>query len=292
MRYSYWLLRYVPDTVRGEMVNVGVLVGRDGGDWALRRVRSFRRANRLGGDAASLAPWLQAVEREIEDYSHPPLEAFVDKRSHPFTEARVRRLRARLNNSLQISDPVVVEGKSASSSAAFLFDFLVSEAAITPRSMTRRNLVSALREQYDSVALSDVGRSLRTSPRAHVGRQRGRFDFAVLEDDVAQLSQVWSFDLTDMDKLEQDIHAWSFLVTKLRNDGGYLSEAPQGPTVVIDSAVPISAVYQLPSSRRSAQQDVFLAAQEAWQALDVDLVPSAELDRVAHSAVLPGLRRI
>ena len=288
MIYSYWLLRYVPDTIRGEMVNVGVLVGRDGGDWALRRVSSFSRAGRLGGDANRVAPWLEWLGREIDDYQRPPLESFVSEQSGPFTAARVHRLQVRLNNAIQISAPTGVQGDSAASTAEFLYEFLVSEATVPTRSSTRRRLVSQLRAQYDQVALHDVVRTLETRPQARVGLQRGRFDFAVVNDEVNQLSQVWSFDLTDMDKLEQDIHAWSYLVTRLRDDGGELGPKQGLSSRHIGSDVPISAVYQVPSGKknREDQMRVFLAAQEAWNNLGVDLVPSEELDRVAKNALI------
>ncbi|MGO4593136.1 DUF3037 domain-containing protein [Leifsonia sp. 2TAF2] len=290
MRYSYWLLRYVPDTLRGEMVNVGVLVGRDGGDWALRRVSSFRRAGRLGGDASRVRPWLEWLEREIDSYQRPALPMFRDERFEAFTSARVHRLQSRLNNAIQISEPTSVEGESAAETADFLYQFLVSEASVPSRSMTRRRLVTQLREQYDLVALSDVGRTLETRPQASAGLQRGRFDFAVVNEDVTQLSQVWSFDLADTEKLEQDIHAWSFLVTRLRDSGGVLGAKPGLFERRISPEVPISAVYQTPAGRRQqqSQMDVFFAAREAWTSLDVNLVPSSELDRVAHDALLPA----
>ena len=298
MRYNYWLLRYVPDTLRGERINLGVLVGRDGGDWALRRVRSFARANRLGGDAARVAPWLDWLAREIEDYQAPPLLAepaegygqnwsLAGSDAEAFSSARVRRLQSRLNNSIQISDPTAVEGESAQSTAAFLFNFLVSEMSISPRSTTRRRLVAELRQQYEAVALVDVGRTLETRPIANVGLQRGRFDFAVVNDEVNQLSQVWSFDLSDTEKLEQDIHAWSYLVTRIRDDGGNLGRRNGLHGRRIGSDVPITAVYQTPAHyKKNAQMDVFHAAREAWSDLNVNLVPSEELDRVAKDALL------
>jgi hypothetical protein len=290
MRYTYWLLRYVPDTLRGEMVNIGVLVGRDGGDWALRRVSSFRRAGRLGGDASRVRPWLEWLEHQIDAYQQPTLDTFAAESIEALSAARIHRLQTRLNNSIQISEPTSVQGESASATADFLYQFLVSEAAIPTRSTTRRKLVSQLREQYEQVALEDIGRSLETRPQANVGLQRGRFDFAVVNEEVTQLSQVWSFDLADTEKLEQDIHAWSFLVTRLRDSGGSLGPRSGLKGRRIGSGVPISAVYQTPTGRRQHQEqiDVFSAAQEAWTRLDVNLVPSAELDRVAQDALLPA----
>lgn len=288
--YSYWLLRYVPDAVRGEMVNVGVLVGRDGGDWAIRRVRSYRRANRLGGSASRIDPWLSTLEREIHLQMQPELPQMRTSQSDPLTTARIQRMQLRLNNSIQIAEPSTVRGESASETAAFLFDFLVSEYSVAPRSTTRRRLVGQLRDQYEQIARLDLGSSLRSRPQASAGLQRGRFDFAVVGNDVGQLSQVWSFDLADTDRLEQEIHAWSYLVTRLRQDGGELTSARTEIGQTLEAAiapnVAISAVVQRPSDRHnSLRNDVYLAAQEAWQELAVEVVPSTEMNRVALEAV-------
>jgi hypothetical protein len=288
--YTYWLLRYVPDSIRGEMVNIGVLVGRDGGDWSLRRVRSYRRANRLGGDASRVDPWLTALEYEIRSIMNSELELFRDSSQEPLSSARIHRMRLRLNNSIQIGEPAAVQGETAAETAGFLFDFLVSESAIPQRSTTRRRLVGQLRDQYEQIAQLDVGSTLRSRPQARVGRQRGRFDFAVVNNEVQQLSQVWSFDLADTDRLEQEIHAWSFLVTRLRNDGGHLGGPKAHPTELlpfgISTDVAISAVVQVPSERRVSDRfDVFLAAQDAWRDLDIEVVPSTEMGRVAREAI-------
>lgn len=288
--YSYWLLRYVPDAIRGEMVNVGVLVGRDGGDWSLRRVRSYRRANRLGGDASRIDPWLTSLEREIHSLMSPELGMFRRESSEPLSSARIHRMQLRLNNSIQIGEPSAVRGESASDTAEFLFDFLVSEFAVPQRSTTRRKLVGQLRDQYEQIAQLDIGSTLRARPQARVGRQRGRFDFAVVNEEVNQLSQVWSFDLADTDRLEQEIHAWSYLVTRLRDEGGQLAGTQRRETQLlpfeIASDVAISAVVQAPTEQRTSERmNVFLAAQEAWQDLAIEVVSSADMGRVAREAV-------
>lgn len=292
MSYSYWLIRYVPDALRGEFVNIGVLVGRDSGDWALRRARSFRRANRLGGDASRAEAWLTSLERYIYDHQHPPLDAFLPEGRRAPSTAQVAQMSRRLNNAIQISDPVPVEGQSAGDAAEFLYQFLVMETAAPARSATRRRLLTHLRDQYLEIGHLDPEKNLERSVRAEVGRQRGRFDFAVLDDDVSQLSQVWSFDIADVDKLEQDIQAWSYMVTRIRDSGGHLAPKSSKRSdsllmpVRIASDVPIAAVYQLPESspRRAEQTDVFHAAQEAWQGLGVQAVPSSEMQRVAFQA--------
>ncbi|TYL50475.1 DUF3037 domain-containing protein [Agromyces mariniharenae] len=289
--YMYWLLRYVPNAVRGEAVNVGVLVGRDGGDWSLRRVHSYARANRLGGDARRIEPWLAALEREVRDWMSPELAVFRGDRPEGLSSSRIHRMQLRLNNSIQIAEPAIVQGETAIETADFLYDFLVQEEPKAHRSTTRRRLVGQLREQYEQLAELHVGGTLQAKPLARVGRQRGRFDFAVVDDEVNQLSQVWTFDLADMDRLEQEIHAWSYLVTRLRNDGGELGlkrgQSALAPLRIAED-VAIATVVQPPTPNgvhRAERQEVYLAAQEAWNDLAVEVVQSTEMDRVAREAL-------
>ncbi len=285
MQYNYWLVRYVPDAARGEFVNVAIVVGRDGGDWALRRVHSLRRASRLGGNASSLDPWLSRLGRIIMDHQAPPL--FGELVDRPLSSGWMSHMSGRLNNAVQLSLPTPVEAKSAEEAVSFLFPHLVAETAFNPAVRTRTRIVSDLRDHYESDANIFLGQGLVQRPRARVGRHRGKFDFAVVSDEVSQLSQVWSFDVKDVAHLEQEIQSWSFLVERLRNDGGRLSAKVDGPLIPesIDARVPISVVYQPPSGTISSERnDVFLAARDAWAILHVDAVPSGELNRVARDA--------
>jgi len=283
MNYHYWLLRYVPDAVRGEAINVGVVVGRDNGDWAMKRVRSYRRANRLGGNAARMTPWLDWLQESISDISAPPLLDLPNHSTMPLTEAGMRRLALRLNNSVQIAAPRPVSAESAQEAATFLYDHLVVESVIHPRSSTRQRLLSGLRAQYQQVAQLDIGTSLRTQPLARIGKQSGRFDFAVVDDRVEQLSQVWSFDLQDIDRLEQDIQAWNYLVTRVRDEGASLSDGLLEESIAPD--VPIATVFQVSEEHMTGRRlDVVGAAEEAWARLDVISVPSSRLDEVARQA--------
>lgn len=285
VQYRYWIVRYVPDAARGEFVNVGIVVGRDGGDWALRRANSLRRASRLGGNASTLEPWLTRLGRVIADHQSPPLFGSLVER--PLSSAWMSHLGGRLNNAVQLSDATPIEAESAEEAASFLYPFLIAEVAVRPGVRTRSRLVRDLRDHYLFDANLTYGQGLVYRPRASVGRQRGRFDFAVIGDRVSQLSQVWSFDVKDTDNLEQEIQSWSFLVERLRHDGGQIATKSEGQLQVdqIAPVVPISVVYQAPREGSSAERsDVYLAAREAWNFLGVTAVPSYELNRVAEDA--------
>lgn len=281
--YQYWLVRYVPDVARGERVNVAVIAGRDGGDWAIRVVQDLKRASRLGGEAGALRPWLESLESTVSHYQNPPLSLFGGDRVERLSTAWVELLSHRFNNVLQISEAAPVLADSARAAADFLFPILVAAPKTTKRSRTRTRLVSNMNEFYLSTGEFETGRNLLRRPFATIGRQRGRFDFAVLSGDVGQLSQAFAFDVRDSDLLEQEIHSWNYIVSKLRNDGGVLTNGQSSaPSVPAD--VPISVVYQEPNSLDSRHQDMFAAALEAWTDLEVRAVPSAELDQVAIEA--------
>ncbi|MFB6489557.1 DUF3037 domain-containing protein [Xanthomonas perforans] len=292
MLYHYWLIRHVPDPLRGERVNLGVLVGQDGGDWALRRVRSYRRANLIGGDASQSADWLRSLEAETHETREPTLELFSDDAHRPLTVARIEGLRPRLNNVLQLSESDIVTGDSAGSTADFLFRVLVSESHAPRRSNTRQRLVRVLRDTYGQLG-TDSRSHIEERPVAHAGRQRGRFDFAVLDGQVEQLSHVWSFDLKDIDKLEQEIQAWNYLVTRIRNDGGWLSpNAGSGHSELLPlnsmlpGEVPIVSLFQVPGDQTARSLDAFEAAKEAWAELGVRAVDSADVDNVTRGLSL------
>jgi len=280
--YLYWLVRYVPDVARGERVNVAVVVGRDGGDWAIRVAPDLRRASRLGGDATALRPWLERLERSIHDFEHPPLDLFAT------SDVRVSRswlelLSHRFNNVLQVSGAAPVAAASAKEGVDFLFPVLVATPEPLHRSRTRARIVTDMAELFVRTGNFEVGNTLIRRPAARVGRQRGHFDFAVVDDGVDQLSQAFAFDVRNTDALEQELQSWNFIVSRLRQDGAAIGTGNRAHTA--DAEVPIAVAFQEPAGRTDARRDdVFAAALEAWNVLGVRAVPSSQLDLIAREA--------
>ncbi|WP_460798995.1 DUF3037 domain-containing protein [Microbacterium sp. GXF0217] len=281
--YNYWLVRYVPDVARGERVNVGVIVGRDRGDWAIRSVPNLRRASRLGGDAHVLRPWLESLEQAVRDYEQPPLAFFAATRPETVSRSWLELLSHRFNNILQLSAPAPVEASSANEGADFLYQALVAMPDRAPRSKTRTRLVQHLSDLYVRTGSLELGESLFRRPRAIIGKQRGRFDFAVVDDHVDQLSHAFAFDVKDTDLLEQELQSWNFVVTRIRDSGAMVSAGIENRRA--DADVPVSVAFQEPPAGADSRAlDVFDAAIEAWRSLDVTAVPGAEMDRIAVEA--------
>ena len=69
MSYQYWIIRFVPNIARGEFTNVGLVCGRDGGDWAVGfDPRYVRNHGNLSSDLRELTNWITWFRRTVEHH--------------------------------------------------------------------------------------------------------------------------------------------------------------------------------------------------------------------------------
>lgn len=282
--YTYWTVRYVPDVVRDERVNIAVIVGRDGADWAVRCAPDLRRASRLGGDATELRAWLGSLEESIATHQAPPLDLYGGAHHDRVSSAWVEMLAHRFNNILQVSEQAPVLGESAREAAGFLYDALVSVPEPARRSRSRTAIARDLTTLLTQTAGLELGRNLWRTPTARVGRQRGRFEHAVVNHDVHQLTQVFAFDVLDVAPLEREVQSWNFIVSRLREHGADFAYGRL--TAHAGSDAPIAVAYQEPAARRRDAEhlDTMDAALEAWRELNVTPVPSTDLMSIARGS--------
>ncbi|NQX28312.1 DUF3037 domain-containing protein [Microbacteriaceae bacterium VKM Ac-2854] len=284
MSYSYWLLRYVPDTVRGEFVNIGVIVGDDDrADWAIRTVESFVRANRLGGDASLSKSWLDRLVQRVAANQDTNAQLYPVALDTGISRSWLDRQRSRLNNSVQISPPTPVATADAASAADLLFSRLVNEAAREERSTSRTRLVKNLRSRFEQTGRLQLGMNLQAKAEATVGRQHGQFDFAVGDRRAMQLTQAWAFQVKDLPRVDEMVRSWNYLAGRIRDEGANISGFGLGArSALVSPDVPIWAVHDEPTT--DAQRESLLVAQEAWSKLGVRSVSSAEASVVAAEA--------
>ncbi len=285
MRYSYWLLRYVPDSARGEFVNVGLIVGNDDqSDWAVRTVPTLARASRLGGDARSVEDWLERFRMSLASDRFPARQQRLGSTAR-LSFGSLDRIRRHLNNTLQIAAPLPLRAASAAEGADLLYDQLILSSEQAARSGDRATAVRELREAF-STAAGLSPRDVQQKVKLQVGRQHARFEFAIGQQKIAQLSQVWSFKRQALDSLAQDIQAASYAIKRLREGGGVLlnpARIAQGP-IDLPAEIPIRVLYVPPASEN--QREIFADAEDAWNDLEVVSFPLEQVERLATEAAM------
>lgn len=269
MFYNYWIVRYLPNVVRGEFVNIGLLVGSDSADWGFREVTHLRRASRLGGDPSIARYWLNELKRMVADspegaeYNEgTALWTPASHTSETISEATIQRLRGRLNNAVQISPSRTVMSDSAEGALDLLFDLLIEDPMVTRRAQFRSHISREIEESfYRSVGTGSSARVSR-SPSISVGKSAKKADLAIADDQVEQLTKAWSFNLTDVEKVETEIQAWAYFMEHIQDHGGMMTTS-DGRKVSVPEDVNFRVIYESPTDiqrRRHVE-----AALDIWQ---------------------------
>lgn len=138
MTFRYWVVRYVPDPVREEFVNVGVIAG-DGDDWAFRPVKNLQRASRIGGSATETRHFLHRIQSAV-DAQRESATALINDPRERMGEGLLRDLQTRLNGIVQLSAPRVIRAETAAAAADFAYGLMVVDPDATAQSApTRRS---------------------------------------------------------------------------------------------------------------------------------------------------------
>lgn len=280
MRYEYWVVRFVPDPIRGEFVNVGVVAGQ-GDDWHIRRVSNLSRASRLGGSATASKPFLSRIERMIE-VELDQMESLLGGSAELLERGFMEDLRARMNNSVQLSSPRPVLASSAVEAVDLAFDLMVvdvhHEVRHRARTLAVRRLSDAFRED------PQLREHVRTRQLVAVGPETTRIDFAVEDGEVRQLSQAWAFD-GEPSRLQTNVRAWNYMMGLVRRRGAGLrvSEGRDSTSIIeIPRDVEINAVYAAPQKNDGFSQ--LELAMSGWTDLGVRPVPSESAEMIVSEA--------
>jgi DUF3037 family protein len=279
LRYDYWVVRYVPDPIRGEFINIGVIAGK-GDDWSFRRAGSLRRASRLGGSASQADTFLKRIEDAIASRLDVVEAAIPGASSASFGRGEIEDLRVRMNNLVQLSDSKPVLADSAQQAADLAFELMIVDTDTDVRHRSRVRVVQGLREAFE--LRPDLVRHLARFPVAAVGAQEASIDFAVEDGVVHQLSQVWAFDVKDTRHLQTQIRAWNYLIGLLRADGGDLVKKDRSGGVEIPSRVEINAVFTAPTTSDGERQ--FEIAMDGWRGLGVEAIASSNSESIVDEA--------
>jgi hypothetical protein len=143
---EFQLIRYVPDPVKNEFVNIGVLLRASGGEQsALRFTRDWGRVRCLDPDADT--QMLEAIEIEVGDQ----LRARAEDHPTPF----MVRLQDSLSNGLQMTESKAYLAETFLSGLEDLMRMYVDTPQREPRRQRsgRSALIAAMRKQFESAGV-------------------------------------------------------------------------------------------------------------------------------------------
>ncbi len=134
-RYLYWVIRFVPNPISGEFVNIGVLAGNNDSDWSIRLMQDLSRANVLGGRPDAIQPWCDELQTAVSYQDAITPEAFGQGRT--LTVSYMAHLSERSNNLAQLSEPNFTIAENAAAAVDGLFRIFVSQESSCERDLSQ-----------------------------------------------------------------------------------------------------------------------------------------------------------
>ena len=270
MRHVYSVVRFVPDPAKGECVNLGLLAGsEDSEEWILRTVSQRSRARQLGGSEAlpDVVSYLERLAADLETYSEAHAEGQLDLfERDALSEEWLANLASEQRGIVQFTAPQPVDVESAEAAVETLWGELIVEPSPRkyPFEKKHRALAAvraAIREE--NIADENVWRTARIEASGF----RAPIDFAVHYSCVTYLTQCWSFQLPDKDRLLDEVQSWAWAMRALRTSGGALSVGHVEPAYV-PPAVGLAVVYVPPNT--TEDKKAFEKAEVAFRDPEVD----------------------
>ena len=279
MRFFYSVISFVPDPVRREAVNIGVVLGsNETREWELRTVGSLRRARMLD-DNKVLSKVIDSVEwigRQIDNYVASQETLFP---SMSLSEGWLKRLSEDSQNLMQLSSPAPIAAPSIEIAMDLVFEeFIIDPVSRQLPFQKKNSALASLRQAYGAQGLSD-GLNYFEKQVVDGSYHREAFDFLVLNGRAVQLAQGWSFQVPDQDELIESVKAWAYTVEDIRTNGGHVRIG--GRLVNVDREIDIEVVYVLP---RPGSNSVMGEALEAFKKVNVNPVPRERAAEVAAKA--------
>lgn len=283
MRYDFSILRFVPDTLRGEFVNLGVIVGSDQtGEWDIRLNESYKRARRIDTDDVidSAVSLVVDLGRKFDEYN----DAIEEERapSDPISIDWLRDYASQSRNLLQVTPPSAVSAENIDEALTLLFRHFVFTDEIAQRAtyIARSTAVADMARAYRQITLGadNLGRRAEVASSRYVET----FDFVVANGSAVQLTEAFSFAISGISEIRQRVKAWSWTVLDIRENGGTAQLGSR--KVGVSPDVDIEAIVVVPQQSNAAGMDAFQEAQAAFETNHVHVVPLSNVGEVARKA--------
>lgn len=270
----YWVVRYVPNLVREEFVNIGIVCGREDGDWAVQ-FDDHQGGRSATSSLADLRPWQASFEQELRSRQVALIPAETS------AMAWIEQLRAEGRSAIRLSAPRPVMADSARAAVDLLFPLMVARKkpqqrmAVRSRVAMRKGIEQAFQADFELVP----GRTMFSRPKVRIGCATDRFDVARDAEGDVVLTNAWSFRVRDVLSLQRDIRAANWGIDQIREGHVDAVLSVAGEDRGLDASVRIEAVYDPPVPGRGDREHMreFEQAREIWRASDVVARPYDEV---------------
>lgn len=212
----YSVVWYVPDPVRGERINVGVVVtSQDGSLAAAKFPQNFLRARAFGRERAD---FLKEFARTVEQQAQAQLNMLDAGRCDL---EWLQRLSREWSNSIQLSEPRV-STLAVDALLNQVYETFVREPAARAHGfrdrrsvagLARRALKKAILDLADRPEAADVVQQRTTIPGKF---ETHRFDIAIVNGRPLLGAQAISFEVPESEALQRDVDAVAWAIDDVR----------------------------------------------------------------------------
>ncbi len=282
MRFVYSLIRFVPDPAKGEFVNVGAIVGSElSSEWQIRQVSNPARARALDDERSLDLVWAfcTRVGADIDRFEDSLYRLFDSEVE--LSEDWLENLHTQHRNIVQLSPPSPMVADSADEALDRLFSQMILDPTRHRQStVTKHVVLAAMRRAYGSCGLHK-NRGFVERARLSASDHSIPVDFAVVNGQVQQLVQTWSFQSADQQSLAQQVRSWGWVVHRTRQQGAQL-DASGVEGLDVDPDIAIRAVYVPPAPDGNA--DAYRGALDVFKETAIEHRPIDQVKDVAEEA--------
>lgn len=285
MRYVYSIIRFVPEPARGEFINVGAIVGSEESDeWQIRQISNPTRARAIDERKSLDAVWsfINRVGAEIDAFDAWAGGSLFEPEI-ALDEEWLRDLHSRHQSVVQLSEPAPIVSDSADEALEAIFNLVVLDPARREHAAVNKNrAVAKMRHAYRHSGISKDKDLFERIP-LRTEHHRTRLDFAVVNGQAVQLTQAWSFQVSDQELLAEQVKAWGWTIQDARENGGSLTSV-DNYEIEVPREVSVRAVYMPADADQPAP--AFRDAVHIFDALNIHAVPLSEVTAVASDAAV------
>lgn len=283
MRFIYSIVRFVPNPLTGEFINVAAIAGsEESSEWAVRIVENPIRARAIDPLGTLDAVWsfVDRIGARIDEHEKATVSQSLFEEYSPLTEQWLHELHVEHRNLVQLSVPAPLSAESADQALDRVFDLMVIDPAQRQhRFQKKHTALAAVRAAYRRHHL-EPGVTFRERPILRTDNHRERLDFAVTNGEVLQFTQTWSFQIPDQEQLAEQIKAWAWTMHDVRRGGGVAAVGDD--ELKVNPGVDLDVVFVPPEEPELAP--ALGEALAIFDELDVAAVAVVDADAVGRKA--------